>query len=402
MLQYDTMNPQRTLILSNFFESAHFFLIIYIITPYLATFLPDSETGLVVSLGAIVTLSIFPFLPDLVRRYGTKRLAIFFSFVEVFVLAWLAVSPAPTPAFILIACAVATTPLINYQLDLLLEATIAKEGSTGRVRTLFLTAGNAAVVLSPLIAGLLLDSTDAYWRVFAVAASSLLPFILLMMVKDLPEGRPPRLVSVMEALPCLYRDKDLRAVVLSHGILQFFYHLAPLFIPLYLHHALHIPWSILGWMFTIMLVPFVTLEYPAGWLADRRWGDKEMLLAGFLIMGLGMSAIALITKDTMIILIAIILVVNRIGASLVEAMTEGHFFRRVSEADAVSVEIFRMTRPIAALIAPVVGSALLAMTGYRAMFFVTGILITIAGLSAARRLVDITPTPEAKTVDPVF
>ena len=73
------MNPRSILTLSNFFASAHFFLIIYIITPYLATFLPDSETGLVVSLGALITLSVFPFMPELVRHYGARRLAMFFA-----------------------------------------------------------------------------------------------------------------------------------------------------------------------------------------------------------------------------------------------------------------------------------------------------------------------------------
>ncbi|MDB5195605.1 MAG: hypothetical protein JWO84_789 [Parcubacteria group bacterium] len=383
------MKHRSILTLGNFFASAHFFLIIYILTPYLATFMPDSATGLVVSLGAIITLCVFPFMPHLVRRHGPRRLAIFFAMVEAFALAWLAVGPTPLPAILLVACATATTPLLDYQLDLLLEATIAKEGTTGRIRTLFLTAGNVALVIAPLIAGLTLDSGDSYWRVFAVAASSLLPFILLMSVKRLPEGRTPNFVTLMEAYLCLLKDKDLRAVVIAHGTLQFFYHLAPLYIPLYLHNVLHMPWSELGWIFAVMLLPFVLLEYPAGWLADRKWGDQELLLGGFVLMATAFAALALVTPDTIVLVIIIILVMNRAGAALVEAMSEGHFFRRVSETDAATVSLFRMTRPVAALIAPVLGSIILTVSGYGTLFVITGAIIGVVGVMAALKIRDI-------------
>jgi MFS family permease len=383
------MKPRSILTLGNFFASAHFFLIVYIITPYLATFMPDSQTGLVVSLGAIITLSVFPFMPELVRRYGARQLGIFFALVETFVLGWLAVGPTPLPAIILVACAVATTPLLEYQLDLLLEATVAKEDATGRVRTLFLTAGNIALVFSPLVAGLILDSGEAYWRVFAIAASSLLPFIFLLSTKRLPPGQSPNLISMMGASLMVMGDKDLRAVVLSHGALQLFYHLAPLYIPLYLHHILRIPWEQLGWIFAVMLLPFVLLEYPAGWLADRRFGDKEILILGFIIMTLGFAALALVTADTMMLWIVLILVVNRIGASLVEAMTEGHFFRRVSEADASTVGIFRMTRPVAALLGPILGCIILSISDYASLFVITSIIIAVIGISSGLKIKDI-------------
>ncbi|MGE5541167.1 MAG: MFS transporter [Bacillota bacterium] len=383
------MSPRSILTFGNFFAVAHFYLIIYLITPYLATFMPDSATGLVVSLGAIMTLSVFPFMPHLVRRYGPRRLAVFFGSIEAFALAWLAVEPTPIPAVLMVAVACATSPLLVYQLDLLLEATIAKEGTTGRIRTMFLTAGNIALVASPLIAGMLLDSGEAYWRVYALAAVSLVPFIGLMLVRRLPEGRTPNFVTVMEAYVCLLRDKDLRAIVIAHGTLQFFYHVAPLYIPLYLHHVLGMPWQNLGWMFAVMLFPFVLLEYPAGWLADRKWGDQELLLAGFVLMATAFAALAMVTADTTVLVILILLVMNRAGAALVEAMSEGHFFRRVSENDAATVSLFRMTRPMAALTAPVVCSILLSISSYGALFIVTGMLIGIVGVASGLAIKDI-------------
>ncbi len=383
------MKPRAILTLGNFFASAHFFLIIFILTPYLATFMPASSTGMVVSLGAVATLSVFPFMPHLVRRYGSRNLAIIFASIEAFALAWIAMNPTPLPAILLVALALAVTPLLDYQLDLLLEATIAREGTTGRIRTLFLSAGNIALVCAPLIGGMVLDSGESYWRVFAVAASTLLPFIFIMAISKLPQGTSPTFVTMVETGTCLVEDKDLRAVAIAHGALQFFYHLAPLYIPLYLHNVLHMPWSQLGWMFAVMLLPFALLEYPVGWLADQKWGDKELMVGGFLLMASAFAALALVTPTTTILVILIILVMNRSGAAIVEAMSEGHFFRRVSEADAVTVSLFRMTRPIAALIAPIIGSILLSIAGYGTLFVVTSLIIGIVGVTQALRIRDI-------------
>ena len=74
-----------------------------------------------------------------------------------------------------------------------------------------------------------------------------------------------------------------------------------------------------------------------------------------------------------------ILITTRIGAALVEAMAEGHFFRRVTEEDTNTVSVFRMMRPIGALIAPIIGTLLLSSIGYAGLFFVSGFLILITG-----------------------
>jgi MFS family permease len=378
------MRTRAILSFGNFFASAHFFLIIYILAPYLATFMPESDTGLVVSLGAVITLCAFPFVPRFVGRHGPQKLAVLLASFEGLVLLWLALSPAPVGAILLVAVACATSPLLAFQLDILLEATVENEDATGRIRTAFLTAGNATLLVAPLIIGLLLDDSDHYERVFFVAALSLVPFILMMLTRHMPRGHIPPMSDVRQAAICVLNDKDLRAVASSMAILQFFYHLAPLYIPLYLHTVLGIPWSELGWVFAVMLIPFVLVEYPAGILADTKLGDRGLLIAGFIIMGLSFMLIGLIHANTSIVIILLILLSTRIGGALVEAMVEGHFFRRVSEADTNTVSVFRMMRPTGALIAPVIGSLLLVVANYQVFFALTGLLIAGVGAYVAR------------------
>lgn len=383
------MHPRTVLSVGNFFSAGHFFLIVYIIAPYLATFMPQHLTGLVISAGAVITLVAFPFMPHLVARCGAKRLALVLGFSQAVLLSVLALNPAPIFAIALIALISATSPLIAYQLDLLLEATVATEEDTGRVRTLFLTAGNSALILAPLLVGVLLDSSDAYGHVFLAAALSLAPFLALFFIEPLPNSEPPSLSNLRATCSCIIQDTDLTAIAFGNAVLQIFYHLAPIYVPLYLHTVLGMPWSTLGWVFAVMLLPFVFIEYPAGWIADRFLGDKELLAIGFVMTGLSFAVMGFITTSTPIILIVLILLGTRIGAALVESMVETHFFRRVSARDANTVGVFRMTRPLAALIAPVAASIILLFIPYLPFFIVMGATIGILGLGAALSIRDV-------------
>lgn len=394
------MRTRRVLSFGNFFASAHFFLFISVLAPYLATMMPASDTGLVISLGAVITLAVFPFVPRIVGRYGPQRVALILAIIEAALLLCLALSPAFIVIVALAAFACAVSPVLAYQLDLLLEATVRSEQETGRIRTAFLTAGNIALLVSPLLIGTLLDGGDRYDRIFFVASLSLIPFIIVMLTARMPHGHIPVKRNMSEAWRRVWQDIDLRAVAVSMFILQLFYHLVPLYIPLYLHTVLGIPWGELGWVFALMLVPFVLIEYPAGVLADTKLGDRSLLIAGFAIMGLSFALIAAITAQTSILILLLILMLTRVGASLVEAMVEGHFFRRVSEEDTDTVGVFRMMRPIGALLAPLLGSLFLMISTYQELFICMGLFIAIIGTLTASAVRSFRPSRTVLHAEP--
>ena len=378
------MHPRRVLSIGNFFSSMHFFLIIYVVTPFLATFLPDNQTGLVVALGAVGTLLAFPLMPKLAGKHGVRKTAIIISACIGVALFVLASQPPFWLAAIALAFVCGASPFIQYLLDLLLEATGAEPGEMGRVRTAFITAGNIALILAPLIIAFLLDGTNEYWRIFFVAGASLAPFITLLLFEKLPEQPPRHHAKLVESCQCLLQKADIRAAIFGNGVLQFFYHLAPFYIPLYLHEVLGMPWSQLGWMFAVMLLPFVLIEYPAGYIADRFIAEKELLIAGFVLTSVAFGALAFVTTHTPIYVIVIVLVLSRTGSALVEAMVEGHFFKRVAPEDANTMTLYRMTRPVAALVAPLSASILLALTGSYLIFFITmGVLLLCMGVGSA-------------------
>jgi len=376
------MHPRVILFVGNFFFSLFTALTIYILLPFLSSFMPSAYTGLVVAAGGLIAVVSFPFLPGLVARYGAQQLALIFAIAEMIALFALAAAPGAVAGSLLIIIAITLQPFISYELDLLLEATDGEKETMGRVRTIFLTAWNSGALAAPLLLGALLVNSDEYGRIFIAAAAMLIPFVVLFAARSLPKVVPPKLSHMRDTLSCIAHDRDLAAVTFAHFLLYLFYIWAPLYVPVYLHDVLGIPWSSLGWMFSVMLIPYALLEYPAGWIADQVLGDKELMFAGFLIAGSALAAMSFLSSASSLVLILVLLVASRIGAALIESMTEGHFFRRVSKNDINSMSIFRGIWPLANVIGPIVASLILFFGNYQVLFTLTGGFIVIAGITA--------------------
>jgi len=382
------MRPRTVIYIGNFFFSLFIALITYILLPYISSFMPAAYAGLVISGGALVAVILFPFMPKLVERYGAQRLVLVFATLEMFSLLALATTPNPLTGILLVAVAIALQPFMAYELDILLETTVVEEHITGRVRAIFLTAWNIAALAAPLLVGALLTRSEAYGHVFFASAVALVPLIVLLTIKTLPKGIPPKLSNVRDTLACIMRDRDLAAVTFGHLLLYMFFVWAPFYTPIYLHIELGIPWSDLGWVFSIMLLPYVLIQYPAGLLADRVFGDKELMFAGFILAGLSFAAVGLFTSSTPLIIIVSVLFVSRIGAALIEVMTEGHFFRRMSEKDVNAISVFRGIWPLTELTAPIIGSAILVFGNFELFFVITGGFIAVFGAISALLIKD--------------
>lgn len=373
------MHPRVILFVGNFFFSIFTALTIYILLPFLSSFMPAAYTGLIVAMGGLFALSLFPLLPELVARHGAQQMALAFAIIEMVALFALAAAPGAISASLLIIVVVALQPFISYQLDLMLEAIDTPKEMVGRARTMFLSAWNAGSLAAPLLLGALLVDSNAYGRIFLAAAAMLVPFIVLLVAQNLPKGSPPRLSHMRDTIICISHDRDFFAVTFARFLLYLFNMWAPLYAPIYLHTVLGIPWVTLGWMFSIMLVPYVLIEYPAGWVADRFLGDKELMFAGFIVAGSALAALSVLSSTSSLLLIVLILVSSRAGAALIESMTEGHFFRRVSSEDINSMSIFRSIWPLANVIGPTVGSLILYFGNYHFLFLITGGFIAITG-----------------------
>lgn len=365
--------------LANAAASLHYFLLVYVLSSYLGQFLSAAQVGLVFGTSAALMLLGFLAAPFVLTRLSVRRVSLLVALADLATLLALAGGAAPPLAIALVIFQGALAPLIAYLLDLFLENATTEEGVTGHMRGLFLTSGNVALVASPVLIGLILAATDDYPRIFAAAAAALVVFIVIIVTRKrfLADERITHPAPLARTLYCLLKDRGVRAVLIANTILQNFFLWAPVYIPLYLHGVIGLSWQTLGPLFALMLLPFLLIELPMGFLEDRFRGARVVMAAGFAISGMSLGAFAFVTRATDLATIAIVLVLTRVGAALIEITSETSFFRGVGGQDAESISFFRMTRPLGMLVGPLIGSVLLIFVSLQELFIPLGTLMLL-------------------------
>ena len=195
-----------------------------------------------------------------------------------------------------------------------------------------------------------------------------------------------RKIHFKKTLLSVWQNKDLRSIFCVSFLLQFFFTLMVIYTPIYLHEYIGFEWRELGVIFSIMLVPFLLLEAPLGRLADKVLGEKELLIAGFSVMALATGAMYFFNEHSFV-LWAVILFMTRVGAAMVEVMTETYFFKKISAGDAAIVGLNRTVRPFAGIMGPLVATGLLVFMSLPSLFLVLAVFMLL-GIPIAASLKD--------------
>lgn len=340
----------------------------YINSTFLSDFLGERLVGLVFVFCSIVTIFGFVYMPRILKKYGNYKTTIAFSTINLFSLIGL--------AFLQNINLILFCFLVNYVMGTLLILCIdvfvehnSINKDTGKIRSFYLTAVNIAWLMSPWLTGVVLGDGD-YWKVYFV--SSLIMIVIIFMVSYNLNSFKDQEYKEFKPIPTIkeiYKNKDIKCILASSFLLQFFYAWMIIYTPIYLVKYVGFDWQTLGVIFTIMLLPFIFVEIPLGKIADKYIGEKEMLNIGFVITIFSVALMPFISgKDFW--LWAILLFVTRIGAAMIEVMTETYFFKKISDKDVNLISIFRSMSTIAYIIAPIIVTISLVLLPFCYTFFV--------------------------------
>ena len=366
------------------------YLITYIGSNFLSTSLPENSVGLVYTMGAILGLGIFTFLPRLLHRFGIRVVLLSILSLEVCAFGVLTFIDLPLSNILFFIAYLTLYPLCYYCFDILLEHLTVGEHITGTLRGLLLTFVNAGLIIAPMIAGILL-ANESYRNVFLVSGLLLIPVALLIvkMTRKNPNATvaPTYLpINILDSVTCIRGRTNVVRIMIVQFLLQVFFSFMVIYVPLYLHEHIGFTWLQIGLIFSIALLPYVLIEFPAGRLADRYIGEKELLVIGFCIVA-GATLVLAYTQRTDLAFWTILLFTTRIGAALIESMSDSYFFKKVSSIDTRTISFYRMLQPIAYLIGPLAGTLLLTFSGFH-ILFVTLAAIMAFGIPVAYSLID--------------
>lgn len=246
---------------------------------------------------------------------------------------------------------------------------------------------SCAALAAPLLIGTIVGEADHLERLFFVSAGVgiLFIFVVVGIFRQFydPVYHPLPLRSLFNLM---HSNTSISVVIYNHFLMQLFFSWAVIYIPLYLATEIGLPWDVIGQIIALGLLAYVLFEYPAGYIADRFIGEKEMMAVGFVILALTVAGVAIVAPLGVAGWM-MLMFLNRTGASLVEATTESYFFKSVKGEDAGLMSIFRLLRPLAVLCGSLIGTACLVFLPFQYIFFVLALVLT-SGIFVTQWLVD--------------
>lgn len=376
--------------LAGFFHTISISIAAYINSSFLEQFLPEKMLGLAYAASSLLSILFSLVIIRLIKRVGNRSTIITLGLLNILAISGLIIFDAsPLAVFFWIIYEVLIFLLV-INLDLYVES-LSDDRTTGRIRGIYLTTVNFAWLLSPFLAGKLIAHYD-FSAVYMVALGSAVIFLYLV-IRHLVETTKPEdeKISIRKALGGVLaannlKSSNLRRLLMADFMLSFFYAIMVVYMPIYLSQHIGLSWEQIGLIFTIMLIPFVVLDFALGLVADKLWGEKEIMAAGILIAALA-AITTIFVRSPIVPIWALVLFGSRVGAASWEMMKETYFFKKIDGRDANVLFVFRNAGPLAYIIAPLLASLFLAFFDFRFLFPTLGAIILL-GLIPALRLRD--------------
>ncbi|HEY4479268.1 MAG TPA: MFS transporter [Candidatus Paceibacterota bacterium] len=356
-----------------FLYSLHFTLPIYINSSFLSLFATEYYVGVIYSISSILTILTFTFIGPFLNRYGNYKTAFIFFLIELICLIGLALNPSSLVTTVLFVISFVSVAILTFSIDVFLES-YSSYSSVGKTRGIFLTYANLAWLIAPLAVSFIMTDSD-YWKVYLAAAVLVVPILYIMSVtlRDFEDPEYEK-IPFVKTFNQIKTDKNIYGIFIISFLLQFFFAWMVIYTPIYLHEYIKFEWKEIGLMLSIVLLPFVITEIPLGKLADTRWGEREMMSVGFLIIALSTALVSFVDSKSFLLWAAILLV-TRVGASIVEVMSETYFFKKVDTSKVHLLSLFRTMRPFAYLLAPLVAISLFNFMEIKYIFVILGLIM---------------------------
>lgn len=376
-----------TIAIIGFIYTIHLVLPLYSNSSFLELFTSPKNVGLIYMLGSASTILGFLFVPIAVRKIGNYSTILWLIIADGLLTYGLISTTDARYIAIFFALQAVTIALIGFCIDIFLEV-YSDEKYVGSIRGMYLTAMNCAWVITPLVGTLIIDGGDDYRGVYIAAIFVLFPLFYLVF-KNFPRFRDPHYQhpSVHQTISHISKNPNHTKLFIVNTILQVFYAWMTVYSAPYLHTVIGLDWYSIGIILTIMLIPFATIQLPLGKLADKKYGEKEIMIVGFIILGLSTITLAFITSVSVWVW-ALALLVTRIGAAAVEVMIETYFFKTTDPKDPNLLGFFRITRSAAYFIAPLITGAAFLFTKNQSFLFISVGIICLLALIPASSMKD--------------
>ncbi len=357
----------------------------YVLSNFLKISSGTDNVGVFYFIPSAISIAILLFaFHKLVGKFG-KANTFYFSFlIKIVALSFLIYLPPSWLAISFVMVHMIAGIVEWLSLDIILES-FSIDQNSGRIRGLYLTISNAGFLLGPFFSVSILENfgyTGIFY--FLLLANSFLLIFSLIFLRKYNTAHKEK-ARVKELFSKIWKRKNVLRVYSLSLVLNIFYAITVIYFPLHLLEQ-GMNWSQIGVILTIMLLPFIVIQYPMGILADRRFGEKEFIVAAVVIIGCSTAIIYLVESQSVWVW-ATVFFTNRIGAALLELLSESYFYKRVDARDVYTIDFFRTSSSGGYIIGAVISTITLFFFPIKAVFIVLAAVIFTA-LYPAFNLID--------------
>ena len=356
-------------------------LLIYITSSYFKEASGTDDIGIYYILAYGTVLLVLFNLHKLIKRWGksyTFLLNFLLKLITLGVLMFL--PPSGWGIFLLILYIILSVLEIVF-LDIILES-FSTDRMSGRVRGLYLAIMNVGFIVGPFVSARILG-TSGFHLIFVI---SFLLNALIFVVTFLKLGRVnhkfSKQLTVGKLLGKVWKKKSVLRIYYISFALEAFYAVMTIFSPLYLR-SLGISWGDIGFIFSIMLIPFVIMPYPVGYLADTKLKERGMIIFFLLLMGTSTALVAFVDSAAAWLWASLFLV-TRVGAASLQTLRDSYFYKKIDGRDVDLIDFFRTALPVANIVIMAASILILLFFPMNYLFIFLSALVLSALVPAVR------------------
>jgi len=360
-------------------------LLVYVAASFFKQQSGQEDVGGFYFVAFLVVLVLLVNLHKFVRVWGKTNILRLAIAGEIMSLTLMLVNYSPWIGIVALIMFLIFDSLMNVSMDVILES-YSLDNASGRIRGVYLTILNIGFIFGPKLSSWLLENYGFAMIIITVLIlKSLILLFVVAGLKHVTNGHPNSRATVRELLAKAWHRGSIKKIYYISCTLEFFYGLMIIYSSLYLRD-LGMSWGQIGTVFMIMLVPFVFFEYPIGWLADKKWGEKEMLVFFLIWQGVFTGLLYFITVPSVWVW-SLAMLATRIGAASVAILRDSYFYKRIDGEDIDLIDLFRTAAPVGYIMAAGISAIMLTWLGLRELFLVNA-LVVLSGVVAALRLKD--------------
>ncbi len=348
---------------------------IYTLSTYFSEFVQSDNVGIFYFLAFVgVLLSLFS-LQSIIRKIGRARMLYFSLGLGILFSSLLTHFPPSWFTILLALLFIIINNIIWVSLDILLEG-FSSDGMAGRIRGLHLTIVNAGFLIAPFLATYVLHSYQFEGIFFVLSVGYMIAFLISLLGFRNDNNLSNEGLKLFQTIKKMFKEANLFRIYFVSFAMEFFYAMMIIYTPIHLLN-LGFSWNDIGIILTIMLIPFVLLQYPLGLLADKRLGEKELLLVSIMIVIVSTGYLPFIHTHSILVW-GIALFVTRIGIAGIEVLRDAYFYKQIDGDDTDVIAFFRTSRPVANIIGTGIATFLLIFFPLQSVFFAIVVVMIIA------------------------